>query len=40
MHGVYFAVPGKTHLLRVYGMLLTLIAQGLGVVALAFGLIF
>ncbi len=39
MHGIYFAMHGTNFRLRVYGMLLTLVAQTMAITALAVGLI-
>ena len=40
MHAVYFTIHGTNFRLRFYGMLLTLVAQTLAILAVAIGLIF
>ncbi len=39
MHGIYFTIHGTNFRLRFYGMLFTLIAQSIAIVALTIGLI-
>ncbi len=39
MHGIYFTIHGTNFRLRFYGMLFTLIAQSMAIVALTIGLI-
>ncbi len=39
MHGVYFAIHGTNFRFRFYGMLLTLIAQTMAIIAVAVGLL-
>jgi len=39
MHGTYFAIHGLNFRLRFYGMLLTLVAQTIAIIAIAAGLL-
>ena len=39
MHGFYFTIHGTNHRFRFYGMLLTLIAQTMAIIAVAVGLL-